>query len=149
LDVPDHVGWDHQGYDAMTAAGDLSQVAGELEQLPDRAVRYAVETLRRPLATEQRRDTGGDQRLSGFSRTRMSVRTEVIGRGPSVFGSVEWWPRRTRAAGRWLDAGTRPRAQGAGRHPGTPAKRTWSGPLERTVPVVEQHMAAMFDEATR
>jgi hypothetical protein len=133
----------------VTAGGDLAQVAAELEQLPERAVRYAVEALRRPLAAEQRRDTGGDNRLSGVGGTRVSIRTEIVGRGGSVLGTVEWWPRRMRGPGRWLDDGTRPRVQGAGRHPGTPAKRTWTGPLDRTVPTVEQGMAALFEGAIR
>lgn len=149
MDVPDHGGWDRKGDRSVTAAGDLTQIAGELEQYPERAVRYAVEALRRPLATEQRRDTGGDNRLSGVGSTRMSIKTDVIGRGASVFGTVQWWPRRMRGPGRWLDDGTRPRIQGNGRHPGTPAKRTWSGPLERTLPVVETTLGAMFDQVTR
>ena len=133
----------------MTAAGDLTQIAGALEQYPGRAVRYAVEAVRRPIATELRRDTGGDSRLSGVSQTRLTVKVDVVGQGAAVFGSVSAAPRKLIGPWRWLDAGTRPRAQGAGRHPGTPAKRTWSEPVGRTLPVVEQHVAAMFDEAMR
>lgn len=135
----------------MTAGGDLAQIAAELEQLPGRAVRYAVAELRRPLAAQLRRDSGGDSRLSGLHGAgRMTVQTDVTGKGPAVIGTVSAGPPRQRGPWSWLNDGTRPRQQGAtGRHPGTPAKHTWSAVVDRTIPTVEQGMASLFDRATR
>ena len=71
-------------------------------------------------------------------------------------------PRDQRAAWFWMEEGT---AAGSRRvrstsfrhrgrlttyyHPGTPAKRTWSEPVGRVAPSVEQHFARLFERAMR
>ena len=127
----------------MTAASDLEAVAAQLDQFPEQAVRHATAELRRAILPRLRRDTGGDQRLSGMrSGARLNVTAETTGSG----GQVAAGPRRMLGPWRWINDGTRARAQGRGRHPGTRAKGTWDQPVAKAVPDVERDVAAMFDQ---
>jgi hypothetical protein len=126
----------------VAAASDLEAVADQLDQFPEQAVRHAVTELRSAILPRLRRDTGGDQRLSGMrSGARLDVTVETTGTG----GQVAAGPRRMRGPWRWLNDGTRPRAQGRGRHPGTPAKGTWDRPVAKALPDVEREVATLFD----
>jgi hypothetical protein len=127
----------------VSAASDLEAVATQLDQFPEQAVRHAVTELRRAILPRLRRDTGGDQRLSGMrSGARLDVTAETKGSG----GQVAAGPRRMLGPWRWLNNGTRPRAQGRGRHPGTRPKGTWDQATAKALPDVERDVAALFDQ---
>lgn len=129
----------------MSAAGDLEQAAAKLEQFPEQAVRRAVDTLRGAASDRLKVDTGGNYRLSGVGNARLGIRSSVKGT-QFVEGVVGAGSRRTETIERWLNDGTRPRTTSAGNtHPGTPAKRTWDDPIDRTLPIVERELGAMFD----
>jgi hypothetical protein len=118
----------------VTAAADLEVVAGNVERFPEQAVRGVVTGLRAAILTQTRRDTGGDLRLSGNrSRERLDVTTTVNG-DRVVVGEVIPGPRRQLGPWRWLNDGTRPRAQGSGHHPGTRPKRTIDAAVNRAGP---------------
>jgi hypothetical protein len=128
----------------VTAAGDLHQVAGNVERFLDDAVKRAVADLKRPILAQARRDTGGDLRLSRLGRARLGVQTKVTGT-VNVIGTVTAGPRKMRGPWRWLNDGTRRRPQGRGQHPGTPAKGTWDRPAIKAIPQVERDIAARFN----
>lgn len=130
----------------MSAASDLEAVAAQLDQFPEQAARHAVTELRRAILPRLRRDTGGDQRLSGMrSGARLNVTAETTGSG----GQVAAGPRRMLGPWRWINDGTRPRAQGRGRHPGTPAKGTWDRAAATAIPDIERDVADIFDRAVQ
>jgi len=126
----------------VTAAGDLDAVAGNVERFCDDAVKRAVVDLKKAILIQARRDTGGDLRMSGIGTARLGIQTKVTG---NVVGTVSAGPRRMRGPWRWLNDGTRPRPQGRGRHPGTPAKGTWDRPALKAIPQVERDIAARFN----
>lgn len=133
----------------MTAAADLDQVAGNVERFPDQAVRHVVTGLRAAIVARARRDTGGDMRLShDRRRIQLDVTTNIAGQG-HVQGEVIPGPRRAVSRWRWLNDGTRPRAQGSGRHPGTRGLRTIDAAVDRALPDLERDVATQFDEVLR
>lgn len=126
----------------MSASDDIEAVAAKLDQFPEQAVRHAAVELRSAILPRLRRDTGGDQRLSGMrSGARLNVTAETTGQGAQVAAG----PRRMLGPWRWLNNGTRPRAQGRGQHPGTRAKGTWDQAAAKAIPDVERDVATLFD----
>lgn len=120
----------------MAAADELAQDARRVAEFPRDAVARAVRSFAEALRPRVAADTGGDNRLSGLrDGDDLRVNTRVDGY-TIVEGLVSAGPRGMRGPWRWLDDGTRPRDQGAGRHPGTPARNTFSDPVEQTMPVV-------------
>ena len=131
----------------MTAAADLEVVAGNVERFPAQAVRHVVTGLRTAIVARARRDTGGDMRLSHDRRqVRLDVTTSVDGGPRLVAGEVIPGPRDAVSRWRWLNDGTRPRVQGAGRHPGTRGKRTIAAAVDRAAPDLERDVAHQFDQ---
>lgn len=130
----------------MSAASDLETVADQLDEFPEQAVRHAAVELRGAILPRLRRDTGGDQRLSGMrSQTRLDVVVDIAATDARVTAG----PRRMSSAWRWINDGTRPRAQGRGRHPGTRAKGTWDQPVAKAIPDIERDIGNLFDRAVQ
>lgn len=105
--------------------GVIAKKAKRVRTLPQEIVRAGVKAAQPPILNSYKVDAGSDLKLSGVpGQWRFKVPTSVRGTGASgiVRGRV-----RVRPAGpaRWLNDGTQPRPQGSGRHPGTPAKRTF------------------------
>lgn len=142
----------------MTASADLEYVADQISRFPAEAVRFAVDDIGGAIERRMVTDTGGNRRLSGLDRrTRkakpLKVRRSVTGT-TFVEGKVSASPKELRGAWAWLDKGTtggyHTRRRGApGRHPGTPAKRTFSAPLEQRLPLVEASLAARWQSVLR
>lgn len=135
----------------MTAAGDLTQIAGSVERFPAAAVQHVLDSLSRSILPELRGDTGGDFRLSGLGTARLRLDTQVIGGlagGPAI-GTLSAGPRKMMGPWRWIDAGTQPRPQGDGRHPGTPGKGTFSDTVDRRLPYLDGQLADLFDRTIR
>ena len=113
----------------MPTSANLRKRETRIAALPEQVVREALKTIQEPARNRLRIDTGGDFRLSGLKGAgpRMSVTVKVRG-GSLVEGVVQAGPKRLLGPMSWLESGTKARRQGRGRHPGTPAKRTWSSP---------------------
>jgi len=129
----------------MTAAAELDRSADEVARYPEQGHGLSGRLLRQAVDRRLKVDTGGDRRLSGIGNARLSTRSTVTG---TVFveARVAAGPRRLVGPWRWLNDGVRPWTTSAGNvHPGTPAKRTFDDPVDRTLPTVEHELALTFD----
>lgn len=146
------------------AADSLGRVGKNLRTLPGEGVQYATSTLRRAVHESMQRDTGGDRRLSGVGRRGRPLTVKITKRelGNLVEGRVMAGPPNQRAQWFWMEEGTDPgdrRVRFGSRrhrgrptsyyHPGTPAKQTWSDPVGRVMPSVEQHFQRLYDRAMK
>lgn len=132
----------------MSASRDIDQVADAVGRFPETAVRHAVDRFRTAIQPRLKRDTGGDNRLSGIGNARLNVSTKVAG-SVLVEGTVTAGPKKMRGPWRWLDDGTRPRSTATGQHPGTDPKHTWSDPVQRAMPDVQSGIARDFEAVIR
>ena len=144
------------------AADDLGRVAAKLRTLPSEGVKYATAMMRTEINKSLSRDAGGDRRLSGLGPNGrpQTVKTTSRHLGNLVDGRVMAGPANQRAPWFWMEEGTQPghrRVRVGSRrhtgslttyyHPGTPAKRTWSEPVNRVAPSVERHFEDLFKRA--
>lgn len=133
----------------MTAAAELTAIIDGLDRFPRDAVELVNGALVDAITAQARLDTGGDFVLSGAAktkrgqkRTKLKLTSRVQG-STAVIGTVSAAPRHVRAQWAWLDTGTKRR----GNHPGTPAKRTFTGPANRVLPLIERRVADRFELA--
>lgn len=125
--------------------GELRKAAKKVRSLPNQMVRAGADHLKKPVAARLKSDTGGDSRLSGIGNARLRVATSARG-NERAKGFVRIIPP---GPGSWLNDGTRPRPQGRGRHPGTPAKRTFDDPVDRNKHEALRVMERLFSQALR
>lgn len=142
------------------AVADLDDLAVNVAAFSERAVRHVAKGLAKPIRKQLKRDTGGDSRLSGIGNARLNVSTRVKVTGGRATGVVAGGPKKLRGPWSWLEAGTAPHSTRRGvkardtrragvtglDHPGTPAKRTWSRPVERVVVGLERDVAVMWEQ---
>ena len=134
------------------AANRLERVGDRLRALPDEVVDDATRRVQASVQQSARADFGPDLRLSGLGRNATRQRVTVTKRsiGQSAIGHVMAGPPRQRAAWFWMDEGTkagprrRRRSGTIYQHPGTPAKRTWSDPVEEVLPRVQADIETRF-----
>jgi hypothetical protein len=131
------------------AADRLDRVARDLANVPADVVRAAAQDLRRSITGRLQSDAGGDARLSGVRGGRtLSVSAKVTDGIASTSAIVEP-TKSSRGQVAWLDRGTQSRRQGAGRHPGTPAKSSWSDPVDDLLPDVRRRIADRVSQIVR
>lgn len=147
-----------------SGADALGRVGKRFRTLPGEGVQHSTALLRDGLQQSLRRDAGGDRRLSGLGRSgrAQTVKVTKSEHGSFVEGRVMAGPRDQRAPWFWMEEGTAAgarRVRGTSRryrgglttyyHPGTPAKRTWSEPVGRIAPSIEQHFVKLVERAMR
>lgn len=135
----------------MTAEVELGDIIDELGRFPRAAVELVNGALVDAIERQARIDTGGDFILSnaarrGQKRTKLKVNSKVDSSIASATGIVSAAPKSVRAQWAWLDAGT-DRHKAPSRHPGTPAKRTITAPVEAVLPRLERRIADRFEIA--
>lgn len=117
--------------------------------MPQHAVGEAVRVLNAEFGTSMRTDTGGDLKLSGVRRGRplkVTVRRQNLGTVSSATLTADGF----RAAWVWLQDGTNQRSSRNGRTwRGSPAKHTWSRPIEQAQPAITDAFNRAFDRATQ
>ena len=105
------------------AAADFRRIEQQLKGLPRRLVDQAVKDIHKAATDTLKRDTGGDQSLSGAPR-KLTVTKKVTG-DEIVIGRVAPAAKGLRQY-TWLQAGAKPRTRGTSTWRGTRAKATWT-----------------------
>ena len=131
--------------EVSVVADELRTAAKKLKSIPNQMVRAGANTLAKPLRASYKADTGGDSRLSGIGNARLTVATSARG-AERAKGYVKMRPA---GPASWLNYGTRPRRQGSGWHPGTPAKRTFDAPVDREIRNALREMERLFERSLR
>lgn len=136
----------------MAAADELDAIIDGLDRFPRSAVELVNNALADAIKKQARADTGGDFILSGAARrgqtpTALKVRKKIDGT-VFVVGTVSASPQRVRAQWAWLDKGTKSGGK-RGKHPGTRPKKTFTGPADRLLPLLERRVAERFEIAIR
>lgn len=142
------------------AADRLGRIGKNLRALPDEAVQYATKATKASVDAALRRDAGSDRRLSGVRNGRaLTVNVTKRTTAGLVVGRIMAGPRDQRAPWFWLEEGTKPGRRGPavgrynsarsyrGRHPGTPAKRTWSIGIGAVSDDIRREFNRLFDRA--
>jgi hypothetical protein len=137
----------------------LGRIGRRLRTMPQEGVAEATKILRAEIRRNVKRDTGGDNLLSGL-RNGSALSVKVTQRGTElVEGRVMAGPKDQRAPWFWLEEGTRPGLRGApvgrynsarvsrGYHPGTPAFRTWSRSFDAVEAKIRQDMERRWQRA--
>lgn len=126
------------------AAAEFRRIEQQLKGLPRRLVEQAVKDVYRETTKQLKKDTGGDQSLSGAPR-RLSVTKKVdgtqvvIGRvAPARRGLRQWT---------WLQSGARPRTRGDKTWKGTKGKKTWTKAAVPEVRKAQRMFREEFKEA--
>ena len=129
-------------------SSELRTAARKVRSLPNQMVKAGGDHLKAPIRASFKRDTGGDMRLSGIgNRGRFTISSSA--RGTSSAKGFVQVAKSMRGPASWLNSGTKPRRQGSGFHPGTPAKRTFDEPVEREIREALAEMQRLFDRALR
>lgn len=126
-------------------ADELRKAAKKVRSLPNQMVRAGADHLKKPIGVSYKAALGGDSRMSGIGNARIGVATSARG-VEQAKGFV-----RMRPAGPadWVNSGTRPRRQGRGMHPGTPAKHAFDQPVDREAENALRAMEKVFDRTLR
>lgn len=104
--------------------------------------------MREPIADAYKRDSGGDNKLSGLRnsgtfRVGVTTRGDALAKGKVFIGGAMTGPAK------WLNDGTNARRQGSGFHPGTRAKRTFDRAVDANIQAAAREMERLFDNAFR
>ena len=126
-------------------AGELRDLARTVRSLPNEMVRAGTKAMQPPLDAAYRR-ASGDGRLSGVPGMRPFRATSRVRGTSTAKGRVGMIPA---GPAEWLNSGTRPRPQGAGFHPGSPAKFTFDRTVDREIGDVLREMERVFERAVR
>jgi hypothetical protein len=131
------------------SAKNLRRASKALQTLPQRVVTDATRRVAKATTGSVTADSGGDRRLSGAGgRGQLRPTTPISGTNV-VIGEVTAGPGRARAQWFWLNEGTKARRQGRGRHPGTPAKRTWTRAIDQVMPTIRDEIPRTFHRAVQ
>ena len=124
---------------ASAAAANLRRIARECKTLPRKAVEDASKAFTKSITKTLKRDTGGDQRLSG-APTRMRVQSKVQGEtvvtatiSPNKTAMAQWV---------WLEEGT-------GEPGPTAPKGTWSEPVSKELKTVTRAVRERLEAVMR
>lgn len=101
----------------MGAASDYRALAKSYRSLPEQMVRAGAAEMAKAILTNLRADTGGDQRMSGFTRRpgahpKMAVTTKVSPGTRLATATIEASPRKLRGMWSILESGTAERIVG-------------------------------------
>lgn len=131
----------------MTTAGELHEVARRIIDLPGELGENAAAVYAAELGGNLDVDTGGDRILSGMRGAAERLTIDVTTNDETGDVDVAAGPADMRRAWRWLNDGTRPRQQGGGRHPGTPARYTFDAAIAAATGRVLDGIDRDFTEA--
>lgn len=147
---------------ASTRSGEIKTIVKKLPTVANETVEWAIKAVRKPALAAVARDTGGDRKLSGLRNGKsMTVVVTRKTTGTIVEADIKGGPQRQRAPWFWLEEGTKAgrRSRPANRrrsgrvitaqHPGTPAKRTWSGAVDPIVPKIQARFRQNIRKATQ
>lgn len=126
-------------------ANELRTAAKRVRTLPNQMVKAAADHLKKPIAASYKSDLGGDSRMSGIGNARISVTTSARGKERAK-GFVRMKPA---GPASWLNDGTKPRRQGRGWHPGTPARSTFDRPVDQNIDEALREMQRVFERSLR
>jgi hypothetical protein len=158
-----------------SAAANYRALARRVATLPERVVRAGAEAMNREIIAELKADTGGDQALSGFGRsrrgrkTKLATTTTISGGRALASAVIKASPKRARGMWTIIEEGTGERISGRKRGGGglhmeipgegwrtgpwsagrSPAKHTFTDGVRRGTRPAEQAMAEVFDRETR
>ena len=131
----------------MSGAAGIGRLADNLGALPAEFVAGATRDIRLKTVKSARGYAGSDMTLSGHGG-KLTVRARTTG-STFVVGTVYPGPPRHRAPWFWMEEGTKSRAQGSGRHPGTPARHVWSDAVSDVMPTIRADLGRLFSAAVR